>query len=411
MKRLIATCALLVGGCTLSTDVVPGPPAQLTRLPRELTADEVRVSQAANQFAFSLFRRLSDALPDSNVFVSPFSVTMSLGMTMNGANGTTLEQMRSTLGFGASELAEINAGYRGLMSLESGLDPSTTFTIANSVWYRAGYPVHQSFLDVVKATFDAEVKASPFDAATVGQVNEWVSANTRGKIPTILDAVSPNDVMFLINAIYFKGSWRDRFDPANTRDGTFQTIEGTPQTVKMMYRPDGAGKVSLGWSDVGEMGELTYGNGAFVMTVVLPRNGTDVNAAVAALDTASWRVAVEAMRETQADVQFPKLKLAWGRDLVTDLRAMGMVVPFQGGMADFTRMSPGGRNLFIAFVKHKTYVDVNEEGTEAAAVTATGIRVVSMAPGFRVNRPFVFAIRERFSGTILFIGKIVRVEQ
>jgi serine protease inhibitor len=407
-RARIAVSALVLAGCS-STE--PGPPQQLTGLPRELTADEVHVSRAANQFALTLFKRLNEAQPDENVFVSPLSVSFSLGMTMNGADGTTLDEMRSTLGFGAEELSAINAGYRGLMSLESGLDPSTTFDIANSVWYKQTLPVHQSFVDELKATFDAEVRASPFDQSTITQVNDWVSANTNGKIPTILEAISPDDVMFLINAIYFKGSWRDQFNPAKTRDGSFHPLDGSTQTVKMMHRDDGEGKLRLGFTSAAHVGELIYGTGAFVMTIVVPSH-SDVNAFTATLDTAAWSALVGPLgAETESAVALPKLRLEYKRELKEDLQALGMRVPFVPRGADFTRMSPMGMDMFIAFVQHKTFVNVDEEGTEAAAVTNTGVGITSAPLCLCVDRPFIFAIRERFSGTILFMGKIVRIPQ
>jgi serpin B len=398
--------ALVLAGCS-STG--PDKPQPLTDLPRALTADEARVAGAANQFALTLFKRLNEAQPAENVFVSPLSVSFSLGMTMNGANGTTLDEMRSTLGFGSEELSQINAGYRGLMALEAGLDPSTTFTIANSVWYRQDLQVNQSFVDMVKSTFEAEVRASPFDASTITQVNDWVNANTNGKIPTILEEIADENVMFLINAIYFKGSWREQFDPADTRDLPFKAVGGA-QTVKTMYRLGKGAKLPFAWTPTAVLGDLVYGNSAFVMTVIVPSEGTDVNAYAATLDTAQWTALVAGMQEREIDVYLPKLRLEYKRELKADLQALGMRVPFIDGGADFTRMSSAaGNRLFISFVQHKTFVDVNEEGTEAAAVTNTGISETSLAPSLRVDRPFIFAIRERFSGTILFMGKIVKI--
>jgi serpin B len=405
MRTLPSIIAVALAGCSSFSD--PGPPELLTSLPRELTADEVRVSQAANAFAFRVFRRLNSAQPGANVFVSPLSVSFALGMTLNGASGATFEEMRSTLGFGAAELAEINAGYRGLMSLEKGLDPTTTFQIANSVWYRQDLPVHASFVETVRATFEAEVQASPFDASTVTQVNQWVSAKTNGKIPEIIESITPDLVMFLINAIYFKGTWREQFDPAQTSDQPFQSVSGAQQ-VKMMRRGDA--RIRVGNGPGLTVGELSYGNGAFVMTVVLPSPGTSVDALAATLDTTAWRSLIGTLNETDMDLGLPKFTLEYERELKEDLMALGMRVPFgETAPADFTRMSPRGDQLEIAFVKHKTFVDVNEEGTEAAAVTNVGIREVSLPPCFCVNRPFIFAIRERFSGTVLFVGKILRI--
>jgi serine protease inhibitor len=400
-ERLLAGVALLATACGGSTE--PKSPPLLLDLPRALSANETRVSRAANQFAFTLFRRLNETQRDSNVFVSPLSVSFALGMTLNGANGTTFDEMRSTLGFGAAELGEINDGYRNFMSLEGGLDPTTTFRIANSVWYRQTLPVHQSFVDTVKRVFDAEVRASDFGAGTITQMNDWVSAKTNGKIPTIIDQIPDDLVMCLINAIYFKGTWRTQFDPAQTRDMQFNAAGGA-QTVKTMHHVKGA--IKLGSATGATVGELLYGNGAFVMTIVVPQ---DVNALAATLDTTAWTSLLGRLHETKADVYLPKLRLEYGRQMADDLKALGMNVPFIRDGADFTRMSPLGRQLYIQFVKHKTFVDVNEEGTEAAAVTNVGIGLTSLAPELRVDRPFIFAIRERFSGTILFIGKIVRI--
>lgn len=407
MKNTSILLLALATGCGLFTDPgTDGPPAQLTSLPRALTEDEIRVSRAANQFAFTLFERLNAAQPDENVFVSPLSVSFSLGMTMNGAAGGTLDQMRQTLGFGAAELDEINEGYRSLLALEGSLDPSTTFDIANSVWYRQDFTVNQSFIDQVKQVFDAEVRAAPFTDATKTEVNDWVSSATNGKIPTILDEIHPDDVMFLINAIYFKGSWRDQFDKARTTSGPFESITGE-QMVPMMNRDEGEGKIRYGATTTARIGELTYGNGAFVMTIVVPDQGAGIDELVAGLDTAAWSALLGRMTEADYAVRLPKFKLEYNRQLKEDLIALGMEVPFSEHLADFSRMT--AQQVYIAFVQHKTFVDVNEEGTEAAAVTNTGMRPTSLPPCLCVDRPFVFAIRERFSGTILFMGKIVRI--
>jgi len=405
MTRLEFALAAALAGCSASVDP-KGPPAQLTALPRALTADEARISSAANQFTFSLFQRLNAQQPNENVFVSPLSVSFSLGMTMNGASGTTLDEMRSALGFGPSQLAEINRGYAGLMGLEAGLDHSTTFQIANSVWYRQNFSVKQTFVDQVKATFDAEVTASPFDPTTVTKVNEWVSAKTNGKIPTILDEIASDNVMFLINAIYFKGAWREQFDPSRTQDAPFNSLSGV-QTVKTMVRPDKVGKIRYGGTAAATVGELSYGNGAFVMTIVMPNGSSTIATLAAGLDTAAWSALLAPMQERDFRVTLPKFKLTYERQLKQDLMALGMNVPFSESGADFGAMTDD--QVFISFVKHKTFVDVNEEGTEAAAVTNTGISVTSLPPCLCVDRPFIFVIRERFSGTILFIGKMVRI--
>jgi serine protease inhibitor len=380
-------------------------------LPRALTANETRVAGAANQFTLALFRRLSAAQPETNVFVSPLSVSFSLGMAMNGASGTTLDQMRATLGFGQAQLSEINDGYRSLIALESGLDPTTTFTIANSMWYRSNFPVLQSFKDTLAHAFSAEVNASPFNASTIGTVNDWVKAKTNGKILTILDGIDSSNVMFLINAIYFKGTWREQFDPQRTMDQPFESPQGAggTQTVPMMNKSRDSTAL-FAQTDNLTAGELLYGNGSFVMTLLIPQSGS-VEQLAASLDSAKWNTTLAQLHRSEVMVSLPKFQLAYERSLADDLKALGMQVPFVAGQADFTNMSPLGTQLYISFVKHKTFVNVDETGTEAAAVTNTGVSVTSAPPCLCVNRPFILVIRERFSGTILFIAKIVRIPQ
>lgn len=180
----------------------PAPEPVITSLPRDLTAAEQRVLHAGNEFSVRLFSQLAKAQPGQNLFVSPLSASMALGMTMKGAHGATLDAIRTTLGFGAADLQQINAGYRGLIDLLRGLDPTTTFQLANSIWYRNGFPVRQTFLDVAKASFNAEVRGLNFsDPASLGVINGWVNTNTQGKIPTILERIEPGDMMYLINAI------------------------------------------------------------------------------------------------------------------------------------------------------------------------------------------------------------------
>jgi len=405
----IATLAI-VTACASSTD--PGTDKQsptLDALPRALTAGEQKVIGAANDFSFSLFRQLSAARSDSNVFTSPLSASMALGMAMNGAAGTTYDEMRATLGFGANATeAEIGESYKSLIALLRGLDPGVDFRIANSIWYRSGLPVQPSFLDAARNWFDAQVSALDFESpSAVRSINNWVSAATMGKIPTIIDGIDNDQVMFLINAIYFKGSWRAKFDPARTVDAAFKGVAGD-QPTKLMHR-DGTIRYLQG-GDFSAV-DLPYGNSAYSMTVVLPNEGTSVDAVAASLQSAAWASWVAQLHDAEVDLYLPRLKLEWERMLIPDLQAIGMRAAFVDGGADFSRMTSLDRQLYISLVKQKTYVDVNEEGTEAAAVTNVGISLTSMPvrSTFRVDRPFVFVIRERLSGTILFMGKIVRM--
>jgi serpin B len=400
----------LVAACASSTEPDPGAPQPaLEALPRALTAGEQRVIGAANEFSFALFRRLSAARADSNVFASPLSASMALGMALNGAAGTTYDEMRATLGFGASATeTEIGESYESLIALLRGLDPSVDFRIANSIWYRTGFPVAPAFLAAAHDWFDARVSELDFASPNaVPTINDWVGTATSGKIPTILDRIEDDQVMFLINAIYFKGSWRTRFDPARTITSTFHGVDGD-QPAKLMRREG-----TVRWLATAEFEavDLPYGNGAYSMTVVLPAEGTRVDDVAASLGTTQWTTRMGQFGDADVELQLPRFRLEWERDLIPDLQALGMRAAFDDGRADFSRMTTLNSQLYISLVKQKTFVDVNEEGTEAAAVTNVGVTLTSLPVRrqFTVDRPFLFVLRERLSGTILFIGKITRL--
>ncbi|HEY9228022.1 MAG TPA: serpin family protein [Gemmatimonadaceae bacterium] len=398
----------VVSACSGTTEPKPAtPPTTLTQLPRELTVGERQVLRAGNEFSLALFRQLAKVQPNKNVFMSPLSASMALGMTMNGARGTTLDAMRTTLGVGTADLQQINAGYKGLIDLLRGLDPSTTFQLANAIWYRNEFPVRQEFIDAVKAAFNAEVRGLNFnDLNSLSVINGWVSSNTQGKIPKILEFISPDDQMYLMNAIYFKASWRTRFDPALTRPGTFRASGGTTQTVNMMRRDPMPGVLNRVFSMPHlYTAELGYGNDAFAMTILLPERGANVDSVAAALTTDKWNeitAMLDGSAGTVLGVTLPKFSLTYERTLNEDLAALGMGIAFGGG-ADFSGLSPA--SVSISYVKQKAFVDVNEAGTEAAAVTNVAI-AASTPPSLDIDRPFIFVIRDRLSGTILFMGKM-----
>jgi serine protease inhibitor len=411
ISRLAAAVVLVLGsGCSNATEPDAGKPSPaLDALPRALTAGEQKVIGAANDFSFALFRRLSAAQSDSNVFASPLSASMALGMAMTGAAGTTYDETRTTLGFGASASeTEIGESYKSLIALLRGLDPGVDFRIANSIWYRSGFPVDPAFLDRSRNWFDARASALDFASpSAVPTVNEWVSTSTAGKIPTILDRIEPDQVMFLINAIYFKGSWRTRFDPARTVTAPFHAVGGD-QSAKLMRREG-----TIRWMQTAnfEAVDLPYGNDAYAMTVVLPAVGAGVDDVAASLQPSAWTTWLGQFRDADVELQLPRFRLEWARALIPDLQSLGMHAAFEDGGANFSRMSTSGTQLFISVVKQKTYVDINEEGTEAAAATNVGVSVTS-APvhrSFIVDRPFIVVLRERLSGTILFMGKVARL--
>jgi len=400
--------ALVLGSCSLSSNE-SGPPPLLTALPRSLSAPETSLIEADNQFGFNLLRQAAQAQPESNILLSPLSASMALGMTLNGAAGTTLDSMRTALRLGATTMPEINTAYRSLLDLLDGLDGNSEFRIANSVWAGAGFPFLASFLDATRTNFDAEVQSLDLQApASLGLINDWVNARTNGKIPTILDQITGADVMFLINAIYFKGKWRLPFDPKQTRPAPFYALHET-QSVATMNLP--AALHGHATSTEAEIIELLYGNGAFAMTIVLPRPGHTLAEVVNGLDAARFASWVAALQEEKFGLALPRFRFEYKRALKDDLSALGMRIAFDGGQADFSGMAtlPQGVRLFLTSVLQKTYIDVNEEGTEAAAVTAVGVGVTSVPQVIAVDHPFLFVLRERLSGTIFFVGQVNRI--
>jgi serine protease inhibitor len=386
-----------------------GKPAPITTLPRQLNATEQAIATSTTAFGLSLMREVNKSFADANVFISPLSATMALGMTLNGAANATYDEMRAALALPDRPLAELNASYQGLIAMLRGLDQTVDFRIANSVWYKNSFAsaIAPAFLTDTRTFFDAQVAGLDFASAqALPAINGWVNTSTNGKIAKILDRIPPEMVMYLINATYFKGAWRDGFDPKRTADGPFTTHRGQQVTARLMARKGGYRYAQVGSTTVVE---LPYGGDAFVMTVAMPASSVDINTYVAGLTAATWAGLTASLTDPGYDLILPKFRMEWEDNLNGELQAMGMRQAFVGGSADFTRLSPAaGRELFISEVKQKTFVDVNEEGTEAAAVTSVGVGVTSLPPSIRIDRPFVFAIRERLSGTVLFMGKIVR---
>ncbi len=386
----------------------PGsPPSLITELPRSLSQAELDLIEAGNAFALKLFREIdAQEAATANIFVSPLSVSMALGMTYNGAAGETQQAMAQTLEFQGLNLDEVNQGYRDLIDLLFGLDPQIEWQLANSIWYREGFSVEPSFLDVNRTFFDAQVEALDFSAPGAADVmNQWVSDGTNGRIEEIVDdPIDPLTVMFLINAIYFKGDWRHQFDRDLTRDAPFTLLDGSEVTTPTMSHED-AVDVRTGGDDLVRVLEMPYGGDAFTMMVVLPHRDVSLQSVVEALDTERWASWIADLYANELFVEMPKFSFEYEISLEDVLTSLGMGVAFTEA-ADFSKINPLG-GLFISEVKHKTFVQVDEEGTEAAAATSVEMGFTSGPGRFVIDRPFLFAIRERLSGTILFMGRMV----
>ncbi len=373
---------------------------------RDLTVAEKQLVESDNKFGFTLFNEIIKEEKDKNVFISPLSVSMALGMTLNGADGDTKAAMEQTLELAGLTTEEINQSYKSLIELLTQLDPKVIFQIANSIWYRQGYTFEDEFINRNKTYFNALVQDLDFnDPNSVDIINGWVNDNTNGKIEKIINNIDPANVMFLINAIYFKGAWTYEFDKELTQDDWFTLQDGSRKSCKMMMQTSEFDYLE---NDDFQAIELPYGDGQFRMMVFLPKPAKNIDSLIADLSDQNWNSWLNSFSKDSVILQLPKFKLEYDITLNDILSALGMGVAFSG-QADFTRMFKSG-GLFISYVKHKTFVEVNEEGTEAAAITVVAMNDSAGGPEIkfiRVDRPFVFVIRENHSQTILFMGKIV----
>jgi serine protease inhibitor len=332
-------------------------------------------------------------------------VSMALGMTLNGAKGKTEADMRRTLGYGDMTRDDVNTSYRGILDLLPNLDPKTLVQIANSIWIRSGFSILPGFIDLNLRFFDAAVRSLDFNSPDApGVINGWIEDKTRGKITKMIDAIDPLTVMFLINAVYFKGTWLYEFDQKKTMDDSFIPTNGTPEPCKMMEQ-----KATFPYleTETFQAVDLPYGNGQFSMTVLLPKPGQSIESLAASLAGVNWDLWKGQFSGRELTLQLPKFKVEYEIKLNDALTALGMGVAFVPDQADFGGINPDF-DLYISSVKHKAFVEVDEKGTEAAAATVVEVGYTSIPDGItvRVDRPFLFLIREKSSDAMLFMGKI-----
>ena len=371
---------------------------------------DTNVVAANTQFGFNLFNDLRKTDQNTNIFISPFSISVALAMTLNGASGETEHAMTNTLQLQGLGSESINTGYAGLRHALQVADPKVTLAIANSLWARQDVPFKQDFLQRNTEYFGAEISALNFmDPSTLTTINQWVNTNTNGKIQKILDEINPDAVLFLINAIYFKGTWQTEFDPSHTRNGTFHLGTDSEKQVPMMTRT-GDYAYYENHEEKFQAISLPYGDGRISMYIFLPYRESDLNIFLDGLNIENWEHWISQFNEQEVFLSMPKFKLEYEKTLNNPLQSLGMGIAFAPGAADFSRMAnleALGKNLYIGEVLHKAVVEVNEEGTEAAAVTSVGIRATSAPPAFMANRPFFFAIRDNETKTVLFMGTVV----
>jgi serpin B len=398
-------CCLLIACFTSckKSGVLPPNPKGSTLV---LTAlDEQKIS-ADNAFTFRLFKNIDSASStDTNLFVSPLSVSFALGMTSNGALGSTLDAFKNTLNFAGLTQDQINSYYNNLITNLPKLDPNTTINIANSIWYRQGFSVEQPFLQTNSNYFHAQIQALDFTSpSAISTINDWVNSQTKGKIPTIINNIPSNAVMYLINAMYFKSAWNEKFDPSQTRAANFYLANNSFVSTDFMNAT-----VDANWYNDASVtvAELPYSNKKYSMVIVMPSSSTgSLSTLLAGLDASQWDTWMSKLQPAKLPVSLPKFKFSYQKLLNNPLADLGLAIAFTD-YANFSLIN-NTEALKIDKVVHKAFIETDEDGTTAAAATSVGV-VTSVAfntPQVIANHPFMFAIRERSSGLILFTGVV-----
>jgi serpin B len=403
----IIACSIIISSCDskMSDDsFIKSEPIKIA-----LTSNEVQITANNNNFAMDFFSALyKNSENTENIIISPFSVSMALAMVWNGAEEETKQAIQDAIGMGNYPQSEVNSYFKKMNDALLKTDPNTKLAIANSIWANKGFPVKQSFYDVNKNWYNAETRELDFSSPdALKTINKWCSDNTNGLIDKILEEIPENMRMYLLNALYFKGIWSSRFDANDTKKLPFYKEDGTSVSVDMMHQNTNLNYYA---DENLTLTSLGYGNGAFSMVFVLPQqNVTFDNMLVLLQQPDYFNNCLQNSFTADVDLYIPKFKIEYEEMLNKTLESLGMGIAFNRSLANFSGISD--IPLFISMVKQKAYIDVNEKGTEAAAVTAVGMEVTSAIEEpqkvtFRADHPFLFAIRENSTGTILFMGKV-----
>ena len=397
---------LFLVSCSYTSDCDCDNPPDL----RSITAEEEIVIASANDFAFDILTRINDSEEEKNLFISPLSISTALSMTANGAVGDTKDGIKTTLHLEGLTDQVVNEAYKTLVEFITELDPKVNMSLANSNWYKEEYHIEDAFRTLLHEYYNAEVNAADFsNPATKDLINGWIEDKTNGKIKDMLDQIPANAVMYLINAIYLKATWQYQFEKNKTEQRAFTLMNGTTKQTDMMYSK-GVKANYFGNEDM-QLIELPYGNGQFVFSIILPKAPAMLNEIIASVNSDLLDSYLEQADTSTFEVYLPKFKIEYKILLNEVLAQMGMANSFNG-TADFSDLFIEELDLFISRVLHQSFIEVDEEGTEAAAVTIVEIVETSAGPNgtpsvLYIDRPFAFFIREKHSKSILFAGKLI----
>lgn len=384
----------------------PAPTVPPESEPSAESDDVVLAVDSSSAFGFDMFKGLAGYAPDDNVVTSPYSASVLLTMLLNGAAGDTRHAIGDVLHLDDPFSDEVTSQHQALANELGDADPDVEISIANSLWANEGTPFEEEYLNRMEDVLGALVEEINLGSdEAVDEIDTWVSEQTNERIEEMaedLGVPDPSLVLILLNAIHFLGDWTDPFDPDNTSDGVFTTASGDEIEVPMMNRDDTHVHTN---ADGFQLLRLPYGESErFAMDILLPDEGSDITQFRDDLDLETWETAIDDLGETRVNVTLPRFELEYSSedDLNHVLEDLGMGIAYSGE-ADFTPMSSVAP--FLSTVVQKTYIRVDETGTEAAAVTG-GAMEESMPPQFQANRPFIFAISDTDTGAVLFLGQV-----
>jgi len=370
---------------------------------KEAAAVDKALVDSNTDFALKIFKELSDEDLGGNVFISPISISIAMAMVYSGARNQTQEEIAQVLEFRDFTPEKLNESFKTLLSSMGDIDEMVELYVGNSIWCKKDFDVEKSFMDSTKDYYNASVYDVDFTSQdTAGRINNWVSEATKGKISKITDQSSLKDiVMYLVNAIYFKGQWKDKFKEENTEEDTFYLPDNSTKKIQMMQNNE---KYLYYQGADFQMLRMPYGRDKTAMYILLPGEGIGLDNFINSLSRDLLNKYIKEASSTEVDLKFPKFKVEYGaKSLIEPFKKLGMIDSFTG-KADFSGIAP---QMFISQIDHKAIIEVNEEGTVAAAATSIGMGATAVRPvEFIVNRPFVLMIRDDRTGNILFIGKI-----
>ena len=401
---LISACCLSVGMLTSCSEDEPVTPnVKYNPGTIKLTTAQQAQVENSNEFAWKFFKEVSKG-EQQDVFVSPLSVTYALGMLANGAVGDTQKEILEGLEFRSGKVDDINSLCHQLMIESPKLDKSTKVSIANAVVANKNKPLQPDFKNVVEKQYQALVTNQDFSSpATLSFINLWANELTHGMVPQLLDRIHPDAVTYLLNALYFKGIWYRQFDKKRTQQESFTQADGKKLTVKMMHQKE---RFFAAENENYQTVVLPYGNGSYEMVVLLPREGKDLSSLLQTMDAKKWKDNLKKTYSSEVDLKLPRFTSAYTRELNDVLKLLGMNTMFERGKADLTKMSMA--KAFVSMVLQKAKIEVDEEGSKAAAVTVVETLDAAALPSrpimFHANRPFMYAIVEHSTGTIFFMG-------